>query len=94
MIGELVILFNVLWLYCVFVPILLSIAFILIKIAKNSNYSLEVPHKHNFDYHSIKLEKILLGETDINTTYEIRDTYKCNDCEETEMLSHEVTYGK
>ena len=85
---------NMIWLWLCLAPALLILAIVLIKFAKNKDYSLQESHRHDFDYHSIKMEKILLNETDINETYKIRDTYKCNDCEETETRSHEVTYGK
>ena len=85
---------NMMWLWVCLAPALLILAIVLIKFARNSHYSLQEAHRHDFDYRAIKLEKILLNETDINTTYEIRDTYKCKDCEEMEILSHEYTYGK
>ena len=85
---------NMIWLWLCLAPALLILAIVLIKFAENSNYSLREPHRHDFDYHSIKLEKILLNETDINETYKIRDTYKCKGCEKTKTRSHEVTYGK
>ena len=91
---------NFLWLWVCLAPVLLIIAFLLIRKGLKSTtnlYAEYIPmrtHKHDHRYNFEKSKYTLSEKTSINTTYDNHAVFTCHGCGDEQIYDSKYTYGK